>query len=85
MKMGASLLKLIRAIYNCPKFGPDSKLEVDLLKERPSLLFSSHDLKMESRPEFSHFYLFSCDLTSSVVTRFFAVALISGRDLKMES
>ena len=66
------------------KIGPNSKLQVDFLKERPSSLFSGHDLKMESRSEFSHLHLFSCDLTSSVVTRFLVAALISGRDLKME-
>ena len=58
---------------------------MDFLKERPSLLFSSHDLKMESRPEFSHLHLFICNPTSSVLTRFLVAAFISGRDLKMES
>ena len=67
------------------KIGPDSKLQMNFLKERPSLLFSYHDLKMESRHEFSHLHLFSFDLTSSVVTRYLAAALISGRNLKMES
>ena len=65
--------------------GHDSKLKVHFLKERPNLLFSGHDLKMESRPELSHLHLFSCDRTSSVVTRFLAATLTSGSDLKMES
>ena len=73
-KMESTLLKIIKAIYNCQKLGLIPKLQVDFLKERPSLLFQVTTSR------------YSCDLdflicTCSVATRFLAATLISGRDI----